>query len=87
MYIDIRSHYHQILLEGQKNVFGHFGTKNATSFFTQFAMMETVISGLADVFPHQLRKHKKLFTFASCMIGFVLGIPQVCKVNVLYTSN
>ena len=66
---------------------GNFPQKTATSFFTQFAMMETVISGLADVFPHQLRKHKKLFTFTACMIGFVLGIPQVCKVNVLYTSN
>lgn len=46
---------------------------------SQFAMMETVISGLSDVFPYYLRKHKTLFTFVTCMIGFLLGIPQVCK--------
>lgn len=46
---------------------------------SQFAMMETVISGLSDVFPRLLRRHKTLFTFAACMVGFVLGIPQVCK--------
>ncbi|KAK3100774.1 hypothetical protein FSP39_025139, partial [Pinctada imbricata] len=46
---------------------------------SQFAMMETVISGFTDVFPRVLRPRKALFTFAMCMLGFVLGIPMVCK--------
>ncbi|XP_033759005.1 sodium-dependent proline transporter-like [Pecten maximus] len=46
---------------------------------SQFAMMETVISGFSDVFPNQLRKRKTLFTFFCCMIGFLLGIPQATK--------
>ncbi|XP_021362137.1 sodium-dependent proline transporter-like isoform X1 [Mizuhopecten yessoensis] len=46
---------------------------------SQFAMMETVISGITDVFPRQLRSRKALFTFFCCMVGFVLGIPQTCK--------
>lgn len=53
----------------------------------QFAMMETVISGLSDVFPYYLRKHKTLFTFVACMIGFLLGIPQVCKVWIRYRRS
>ncbi|XP_069115318.1 sodium-dependent proline transporter-like isoform X1 [Argopecten irradians] len=46
---------------------------------SQFVMMETVLSGISDVFPKQLRKRKVLFTFVGCMIGFLLGIPQTTK--------
>ncbi|KAL8582810.1 hypothetical protein ACOMHN_066826 [Nucella lapillus] len=46
---------------------------------SQFAMMETVISGISDIFPHVLRKRKTLFTFIVCIIGFCLGIPQTTK--------
>ena len=43
-------------------------------------MMETVISGFIDAFPAFLRPKKTLFTFILCVIGFLLGMPQVCKV-------
>jgi hypothetical protein len=46
---------------------------------SQFAMMETVISGISDIFPNVLRKRKALFTFFCCVIGFLLGIPQTTK--------
>ncbi|XP_052078661.1 sodium-dependent proline transporter-like [Mytilus californianus] len=46
---------------------------------SQFAMMETVISGFIDAFPVFLRPKKTLFTFILCVIGFLLGMPQVCK--------
>ena len=49
-------------------------------WFPQFAMMETVISGISDMFPRVLRKNKTLFTFIACLIGFLLGIPQTTKV-------
>ncbi|XP_071086750.1 sodium-dependent proline transporter-like [Haliotis cracherodii] len=44
---------------------------------SQFAMMETVISGISDVFPQYLRKRKTPFTLICCIIGFLLGIPIV----------
>ena len=47
----------------------------------QFVMMETVIAGATDVWPHILRPRKALFTFICCMVGFVLGIPQACYVS------
>lgn len=42
---------------------------------SQFAMMETVISAISDIFPRYLRKHKTPFTLVVCIIGFLLGIP------------
>ncbi|XP_005095896.1 sodium-dependent proline transporter isoform X2 [Aplysia californica] len=42
---------------------------------SQFAMMETVISAISDIFPNFLRRKKTPFTFIVCMIGFLLGIP------------
>nr|KAG5698531.1 hypothetical protein BaRGS_023234 [Batillaria attramentaria] len=46
---------------------------------TQFAMMETVISGISDMFPNALRRRKALFTGLTCLGGFLLGIPQTTK--------
>lgn len=47
----------------------------------QMVMMETVISGISDVWPQVLRKKKALFTFFTCVIGFLLGIPMTTKVR------
>ncbi|KAK7485581.1 hypothetical protein BaRGS_00023156 [Batillaria attramentaria] len=44
-----------------------------------FAMMETVISGISDMFPNALRRRKALFTGLTCLGGFLLGIPQTTK--------
>nr|KAG5707769.1 hypothetical protein BaRGS_015929 [Batillaria attramentaria] len=46
---------------------------------SQFAMMETVISGITDVFKDSLRKRKMEFTLFCCVVGFLLGIPQTTK--------
>jgi len=43
---------------------------------SQFGMMETVLTGIVDIFPRYLRKHKACFTLVVCSIGFVLGIPM-----------
>ncbi|XP_067663046.1 sodium- and chloride-dependent glycine transporter 1-like isoform X2 [Haliotis asinina] len=46
---------------------------------SQFVMMETLISGISDIFPRFLRSHKTSFTAFCCVIGFLLGLPQVTK--------
>ena len=46
---------------------------------SQFAMMETVISGFVDVFPKFLRPRKTLFTLFCCVVGYLVGLPQVTK--------
>lgn len=50
---------------------------------SQMVMMETVISGITDLYPHVLRRKKALFTFIVCMIGFALGIPMTTKGGIL----
>eukprot|EP00105_Crassostrea_gigas_P000798 XP_011412741.1 PREDICTED: sodium- and chloride-dependent taurine transporter-like [Crassostrea gigas] len=42
---------------------------------SQFANVETVSSGVADIFPKQLNSHRVLLTAFLCTIFFVLGIP------------
>ncbi|XP_067660398.1 sodium- and chloride-dependent glycine transporter 1-like [Haliotis asinina] len=46
---------------------------------TQFVMMETLISGISDIFPRFLRTHKAPFAAFCCFLGFLLGLPQVTK--------
>ncbi|KAL4230196.1 neurotransmitter:sodium symporter [Mactra antiquata] len=50
---------------------------------SQMVMMETVISGITDLWPNILRPKKALFTFIMCMILFVLGIPMTTKGGIL----
>ncbi|GFO45473.1 transporter [Plakobranchus ocellatus] len=47
---------------------------------SQFAVIETFISGFCDIFPHQLRKHKTVFTFLTCLLLFLAGLP-LCTYN------
>jgi len=47
-------------------------------------MMETVISGFTDVFPKFLRPRKTLFTLFCCVVGYLVGLPQVTKVSLLF---
>jgi solute carrier family 6 amino acid transporter-like protein 5/7/9/14 len=51
---------------------------------SQFAMMETVITAISDIFP-VLRESKKkaIFTFAVCSALFLLGLPQCARNGVL----
>ncbi|XP_046355115.2 sodium- and chloride-dependent glycine transporter 2-like isoform X1 [Haliotis rufescens] len=46
---------------------------------TQLVMMQTLLSGITDIFPRFLRAHKTAFTGTCCLIGFLLGLPQVTK--------
>ncbi|XP_071847361.1 sodium- and chloride-dependent glycine transporter 2-like [Apostichopus japonicus] len=46
---------------------------------TQFGMVETVISGIIDVFPSQLRQHKTKVAFVVCLVFYVIGLPIVTK--------
>ncbi|XP_048237051.1 sodium- and chloride-dependent glycine transporter 2-like isoform X2 [Haliotis rufescens] len=46
---------------------------------TQFALMQTVMSGISDIFPRFLRHHKTAFTAFCCLLGFLLGLPMVTK--------
>ncbi|RUS88663.1 hypothetical protein EGW08_003558 [Elysia chlorotica] len=43
---------------------------------SQFATIETLISGFCDKFPHVLRRQKTYFTFVCCFILFLAGLPQ-----------
>lgn len=50
-------------------------------FSSQFSIVETVLTGLADEFPFltRSRTHATAFRFCSCMLGFVLGLPLVTR--------
>lgn len=43
-------------------------------FSSQFAMVEAIISALADEFPHTLRRHKAWLTFFVCISLFGVGM-------------
>ncbi|KAK3100556.1 hypothetical protein FSP39_021741 [Pinctada imbricata] len=44
---------------------------------SQFAMVEAIVSAIADEFPKVLRPHKGKLTFAVCLGLFALGLPLV----------
>ncbi|XP_078487245.1 sodium-dependent proline transporter [Ciona intestinalis] len=46
---------------------------------SQFAMVETVITGFMDEFPKLLRPHKTAFTAGTCIVCFLLGILLVTE--------
>lgn len=46
---------------------------------TQFGMVETVISGIVDLFPAQLRRHKTTVAFVICLSFYLIGLPIVTK--------
>ena len=51
---------------------------------SQFGMVETVISGIADEFPNIVSnsfKRKMIFILTICIIMFFLGMPMVCRVR------
>ncbi|XP_071088903.1 sodium- and chloride-dependent glycine transporter 2-like [Haliotis cracherodii] len=45
----------------------------------QFTQVQTVVSGISDIFPRFLRHHKTAFTAFCCLICFLLGLPMVTK--------
>jgi len=46
---------------------------------SQFAMIEVVISGLADEYPRYLRKFKEIFILVMCIVAFLLALPTVTR--------
>ncbi|CAK8671892.1 unnamed protein product [Clavelina lepadiformis] len=51
---------------------------------SQFAMLETVVTGFIDEFPRFLRKRKMLFTLFIAIIAFLLGILLVTEGGVYW---
>uniref|UniRef100_A0A5K3EXZ6 Sodium:neurotransmitter symporter family protein n=1 Tax=Mesocestoides corti TaxID=53468 RepID=A0A5K3EXZ6_MESCO len=51
---------------------------------TQFATLETMTSGLMDLFPTTIGKHKILFTFLTCFVEFLLGLILVTRAGGYY---
>ena len=51
------------------------------AFIFQFAMVEAIISAIADEFPRVMRPHKTKLTFAVCLALFLLGLPIVTYVS------
>ncbi|CAH8464921.1 unnamed protein product [Dicrocoelium dendriticum] len=47
---------------------------------SQFATMESVVSGLTDQFPKTLGRHRALFTFIVCLVEYVLSFILVTRV-------
>ncbi|XP_046542280.1 sodium- and chloride-dependent glycine transporter 2-like [Haliotis rubra] len=45
----------------------------------QFTQVQTVLSGISDIFPRFLRPHKTAFTAFCCLLGFLLGLSMVTK--------
>jgi hypothetical protein len=48
---------------------------------SQFAIVETLITGVLDFWP-RLRRRKWLVVIAVCFCGFLLGIPFTTRVSV-----
>ncbi|XP_048776373.2 sodium-dependent proline transporter-like isoform X1 [Ostrea edulis] len=46
---------------------------------SMFAMVEAIISALADEYPRYLRKHKSILTFVVCLVLFVAGLALVTQ--------
>ncbi len=55
---------------------------------SQFAIVETIVTGLQDAFPRQLRPkedgkrpwlRKTALVVSVCTVGFLLGIPFTCR--------
>ena len=44
-------------------------------------MLEGLFTAIEDVFPHVLRKHKKVSLLITCVMFFILGIPMVSYVS------
>ena len=51
------------------------------AFLFQFAMVEAIISAIADEFPRVMRPHKSKLTFVVCLALFLLGLPIVTYVS------
>ncbi|XP_062568817.1 sodium- and chloride-dependent glycine transporter 2-like [Saccostrea cucullata] len=44
---------------------------------SMFAMVEAIISALADEYPQTLRRHKSVLTFVVCLVLFIAGLALV----------
>lgn len=51
---------------------------------SQFATMESVVSGLVDQFPKTLGRHRALFTFIVCLLEYLLSLILVTRAGFHY---
>lgn len=73
----------------QKDVLGkevrpksHWYYINGVNIHFQFAMVEAIISALADEFPSTLRRNKAKLCAAVCLVLFLCGLPLVTNVSI-----
>ena len=44
---------------------------------SEFCIVESLVTGIVDMFPNYLRPRRRMFTTAVCITLFVLGVPMV----------
>lgn len=57
------------------------------SSLLQFGMFETVVAGLIDAFPNQLRKRRVLLTFGLAAVSYCISLPIATEVRNLSLST
>lgn len=62
---------------------GHMNLKAIVNRCFQFAMLESVLTGIVDYFPG-LRSKKTLVMLAISIVFFILGLPMTTPVNQIY---
>jgi solute carrier family 6 GABA transporter-like protein 1 len=48
---------------------------------TQFSSVESLMTGLVDNWPEQLRPHRKKFTLGMTVFMCLLGLPMITRVS------
>jgi len=46
---------------------------------SEFCIVESLVTGIVDMWPEQLRPKRRLFTTALCLLLFALGVPMVTQ--------
>ena len=54
---------------------------------SQFATLETVLSGIVDEWPQFLLKRKLAFTAVVCVLQFFVGFPFITRVSVFIING
>lgn len=62
---------------------GHMNLKATVNLSFQFAMLESVLTGIVDYFPG-LRSKKTLVMLAISIVFYILGLPMTTPVNQIF---
>ena len=47
---------------------------------SEFCLVESLVTGIVDMWPEQLRPIRRKFTAGLCLLLFALGVPMVTQV-------